>query len=128
MTAAFTTELDASYSSSPTTAPFVQTVDVSGSSVRLTSSQNPSAAGANITLTVKVSGALVVPSGTVSLTNTSTTPATVIASGLALDPGGVAYGLDDHLLPLGTQQLVAKYSGEVPGASLASPEYLATSC
>ncbi len=86
--ATFTSALPSSYANSPPSPVFTQTVDASGASVGLTSSENPAATGDQVTFTIAVTGSSAVPTGTVSLSDTSTSPATAIAAGVVLDGKG----------------------------------------
>jgi hypothetical protein len=119
VTAAFTSALSSAYGDSATTTPLVQTVDASGSTVTLSSSENPAAVGDSVIYSIAVSGSTNIPTGTVSLSDTSTNPATVVASGVALDGSGKA-SVTSNALPAGQHDLVARYSGDTndaPGMS-----------
>jgi hypothetical protein len=120
VTAAFTSAETSAYSDSATTTGFEQTVDASGSSVILSSSKNPAPAGTSVTYSIAVTGSTNIPTGTVTLSDTSTDPATVVQAGVALDGNGKA-SITSSALSAGQHELVARYSGDANDAPGTSP-------
>ena len=101
----------------PTVSPTLATVQISSgvlaaTSTTLTTSLNPAAAGASVTFTATVTGKS--PTGTVSFTaNGSSICTATLSSGIAK--------CSSSTLPVGTDSVVAKYSGDTANAISTSP-------
>ena len=113
--------VDATLVAGSASAGLTQTVAQSGSTVTLASSANPGLVGDAVTLTATVSAqaADVVPTGTVTLRDTTAgSPGTLVGSTTALADGVAIF--DVSALSPGTHALVASYSGDADNTAAVS--------
>lgn len=113
--------VDAALIAGSASAALTQTVAQSGSTVALTSSANPGLVGDTVTVTATVSAqdADVVPTGTVTLRDTTAgSPGTLVGTATALADRVAVF--DVSALTPGTHTLVASYSGDADNTSAVS--------